>query len=80
MRTKELHFVLTFKTTFQAIKMEKIAKDSGAPGRIIPIPREITAGCGLAYSVLLKDKVQILELIEECDMKPEGQYELMLCS
>ncbi len=28
---------------------EKVAKDAGLTGRLIPLPRTISAGCGLAW-------------------------------
>lgn len=38
--------VVTFHTTTDAMAMEKACKEAGAPGRLIPVPREISAGCG----------------------------------
>ena len=48
MRKKELKLVVTFHTTADAMAMEKACKEKGAEGRLIPVPREISAGCGLA--------------------------------
>ena len=50
MRKKELRMVMTFHTTTEAMAAEKQFQDQGVPGRMIPVPREITAGCGLAWS------------------------------
>jgi hypothetical protein len=41
--------VLTFHTTTEAMAMEKQCNIHEIPGRLIPVPREITAGCGLAW-------------------------------
>lgn len=30
--------------------MERFCKEQGAAGRLIPVPRQISAGCGLAWS------------------------------
>ena len=49
MRKKELKLVVTFHTTTDAMAMEKACKEAGAPGRLIPVPREISAGCGLSW-------------------------------
>ena len=49
MREKEEKLIITFHTTSAAIAMEKHCKANGLPGRLIPVPREITAGCGLAW-------------------------------
>ena len=49
MRKKELKLVVTFHTTADAMAMEKACKEQNVPGRIIPVPRTISAGCGLAW-------------------------------
>jgi len=49
MRQKKPTLVITFKTTTQAMAVEKYCQTNGLPGRIIPVPREITAGCGLSW-------------------------------
>ncbi|MGM9612435.1 MAG: DUF3343 domain-containing protein [Butyricicoccus sp.] len=41
--------IITFHTTAEAFQMEKAAREHGFSGRLIPVPREITAGCGLAW-------------------------------
>lgn len=41
--------VITFYTTTDAMAMERICKETGAGGRLIPVPRIISAGCGLAW-------------------------------
>lgn len=49
MRPKELQCVVTFHTTTAAMAFEKVAKEAGLKGRLIPLPRAISAGCGLAW-------------------------------
>lgn len=49
MRQKRKYVVLTFRTTSQAMAMEKFCMENGVGGRMIPVPREISAGCGLAW-------------------------------
>ena len=49
MRPKELQCVVTFQTTTEAMTFEEVAKEAGLSGRIIPLPRAIAAGCGLAW-------------------------------
>lgn len=50
LRKKSPRVVVTFHTTTAAMKTEQAARDKDVPGRLIPVPREITAGCGLAWS------------------------------
>ena len=53
-RVKSEKVIVTFPTTTQAMKMEKAARACGAPGRLIPVPREISAGCGMAWRDVYK--------------------------
>ena len=46
MRRKVITTVVTFSTTTAAMKMERTAKESEFPGRLIPIPSEISAQWG----------------------------------
>ncbi len=66
MRIKKDYMVLGFHNTSEAMAFEKHAMERGISGRLIPIPREITAGCGLAWRVPLEEydaqKEKILEL------------------
>ena len=48
MREKHPFIVLSFQTTVAAMEWEKRCMETGIPGRLIPLPREISAGCGLA--------------------------------
>lgn len=50
MRNKENRLVITFHSTTEAMEAEKRLKELGVPGRLIPIPRQLSAGCGLAWS------------------------------
>lgn len=49
MLKKKPTLIITFDTTTQAMAMEKLCARKGLPGRLIPVPREITAGCGLSW-------------------------------
>lgn len=51
MRVKKRYVILTFRTTTDAMALENACQAQGLPGRMIPVPREITAGCGLAWRI-----------------------------
>ena len=51
MRNKRDYVIFTFRTTTDAMAMEAQCAKQSIPGRLIPIPREITAGCGLAWRI-----------------------------
>ena len=41
--------LVTFYTTAGVMAMERACKAASLPGRIVPVPRSITADCGLAW-------------------------------
>jgi len=55
MRQRKTYIVLSFRTTLEAMEWEKQCLSAGVPGRLIPLPREISAGCGLAWRMLPED-------------------------
>lgn len=61
MRVKVDSLVITFPTTAAAMACEELCKKKGLPGRMIPVPGQISAGCGLAWKVSPADR-SIFEL------------------
>ena len=47
-KRKEERLVVSFHTTTDAVAMRALGKSAGLRGRMIPVPRQISAGCGLA--------------------------------
>lgn len=78
MRKKELKLVVTFHTTADAMAMEKICKEREVPGRIIPVPRAISAGCGLAWCAQLSEREQIESVMREAGIEQEDIHECMV--
>ena len=59
-----------------AIAVERFCKEREIPGRLIPVPREISASCGLSWAVLQEEK-DCLELVErEFAEEIEGKWML----
>lgn len=58
MRIKKKYIVLSFHTTAEAMAWEKACLSAQIPGRLIPLPREISAGCGLAWRMLPDDWIE----------------------
>lgn len=77
-REKTMKVVFAFPTTTMAMKMEAAAKEKEAPGRLIPVPRQISAGCGMAWCAPIADRVSLEQLIDEEQIVTEGCYELLL--
>ena len=69
MLKKKPTLIITFATTTQAMAMEAFCAAEGLPGRLIPVPREITAGCGLSWKAGPEDKERLLAALGEAGMK-----------
>ena len=78
MRPKKLTQIITFKTTTAAMAMEDYCHEHGIPGRMIPLPQEISAGCGLAWRMRPEEYGQEKDRIEASGIKVERHAELML--
>jgi len=78
MRKKELKLVVTFHTTADAMAMEKACKEHDVPGRIIPVPRAISAGCGLAWCAELDEREQISDVMKQVGIQEEDMHECMV--
>ena len=78
MRKKELKLVVTFHTTADAMAMEKACKEHNVPGRIISVPRAISAGCGLAWCAELDEREQISDIMKQVGIQEEDMHECMV--
>ncbi len=78
MRKKERKLVVTFHTTADAMAMEKACKEYQVPGRIIPVPRAISAGCGLSWCAALEDREQITSMMRKAGIEEEEIQECMV--
>ena len=78
MRQKEKKCVVTFRTTAAAMEMERACKAAGVPGRLIPVPRTITAGCGMAWSAPAEARPALEAFVQSRNITTAGWYELLL--
>ncbi len=72
MLKKTRSLILTFRRTVDAMAAEKAL--AGLPGRLIPVPREITAGCGLAWKAPPEGQEAICTVLELAGIPWEGAH------
>ena len=77
MRTKQNYQILTFHTTTAAMAMEDYCHEQKIPGRLIPLPQEISAGCGLAWRMLPGEYEQEKDRIEKSGIVIESNIIIM---
>ena len=75
MRKKRQYIVLSFASTARAMGWEKECAARGIPGRIIPLPGEITAGCGLGWRMLPEDWERWRERFDPAEYAAAAQVE-----
>lgn len=78
MREKELRLVITFHTTAEAMAAERFCKEGGIAGRLIPVPRQLSAGCGLAWSAPMQESDRLRAEMEAGRIQVEGWRELSI--
>ncbi|MGI6216695.1 MAG: DUF3343 domain-containing protein [Coriobacteriales bacterium] len=75
-REKKPKVVVTFSSTGDAMDMEEAARSFGLPGRMIPLPGQISAGCGLAWCAPIEERGELLEGIAEHGLAHDGVFEV----
>lgn len=73
-----MKLVITFHTTTEAMTMEQVCKEAGAQGRIIPVPRSITAGCGLAWCAPEDSQNDLIALMAEKDIRYQAIHNCLV--
>ena len=78
MREKKQYVIFAFSSTTQAMAAESFFQSGGLPGRLIPVPREITAGCGFAWRAPVSDRELLVSALRSAGLGWESVTELML--
>ena len=71
-------YLLTFFNTSGAIAVERFCKERGIPGRLIPVPREISASCGLSWCADPSARPALEALLLSQELSREGNYEWLI--
>lgn len=77
-RCKTPHAVATFHSTADAMAVQAAAAGGYLPGRVIPVPSEISAGCGLAWSVPAEQRDALEQALEQRGLAYEAITEVDL--
>lgn len=59
-----------------ALSAEKLAKEAGLTGKLMPVPREISTSCGLSLRLNPDELNRALYLFEHSGVEIEGVHEL----
>ncbi|BFL48063.1 DUF3343 domain-containing protein [Lactonifactor longoviformis] len=78
MRERVLKLVITFHTTAHAMAMEQGCRERNLPGRLIPVPRAISAGCGISWCADISDRQALEGFLKDSQIEAEGVYETLV--
>lgn len=70
----EEYIVFAFDSTHEAIKSEKVLEKNKIDGRLIPLPPEISAGCGLSMRIKPEDKSLVLKELDKAGVDVGNMY------
>ena len=59
-------------------EMERTAKESEFPGRLIPIPSEISAQCGLAWKCVEQSEEETENFLKKKELAWDGIYRVLV--
>lgn len=57
--------------------MEKACLAASVPGRLIPVPRSISAGCGLCWAAPEEARASVEELVVREHLDVDGIYDIL---
>lgn len=78
MRERRETCVVSFSTTSAAMAMETACKAQGLPGRLIPLPRSVSAGCGLCWASPPESREALEDLVMKEHLLIDGIYAIIL--
>ncbi|MEG0299880.1 MAG: DUF3343 domain-containing protein [Cetobacterium sp.] len=74
----EKFLVITIDSTHLVMKVEKLLLDSNLDVRIIPLPGELKASCGLSIKANLDDSTTISNILKNNKIE-ESLYSFYIC-
>lgn len=73
-----IEVVTTFNSTHHALKFEKTLKENEVKLTVMPVPREISASCGLAVKFDKENLEQVRALADSNEIMVKGYYEIQI--
>lgn len=75
----ERKIIVSFDSTFDVMECEQLCLAAGVPGRIMPLPGSIIAGCGLCWAMPFSgDALAAFRAATEGRITPADYHQLVL--
>ena len=75
---KKLCIVISFNKTVDAMAVEEYCLKNNVSGRLIPLPKEISAGCGLAWKCDVSQVDEMKNIFSELKIDIDKMTELVI--
>lgn len=75
---KKLSLVISFNKTVDAMVVEEYCLKNNVSGRLIPLPKEISAGCGLAWKCDVSQTDEMRKVFSELKIDIDKMTELVI--
>ena len=75
---KKLSLVISFNKTIDAMAVEEYCLKNKVNGRLIPLPKEISAGCGLAWKCDIEQKSEMEKALLDLKIQFDKMTELLI--
>lgn len=76
MRVRSKKLIVAFHTTADAMAMERYCRRDAVAGRLLSVPRSVTADCGIAWCAALEDRAKLERIVREEKMEIVGLFEV----
>lgn len=78
MPQKKNWLIVSFASTTEALRAEKIFRQAEIGGQLIPTPRSVNASCGLCWRTIPEDHPLIEEQLAVHGIKTEALLEMLM--
>lgn len=75
---KKISLIISFKKTIDAMAVEEYCLKNKINGRLIPLPKEISAGCGLAFKCQIEQKEEMNSVFSTLKIEYDKMVEMMI--
>ena len=59
----EERLIVTFPSTYHALRAERVAKAAGVPVKMVPVPRQISADCNVGMQAAVEVEATLRDLL-----------------
>lgn len=69
-----IYAIITFHTTHFSLKAKKVLEENGKKPDMIPVPRELSSGCGFCCKLPWEEKDETEKILKENNVEIDNIY------